>query len=289
MKKMKLRKNILDYFYVTFGSSITAIALVAFLVPNNIVAGGVSGLAIILYRTLGWWVGAQMLLYNIVLFTVAFIILGIGFGIKSIYSAVLLSFLVDFLQNINFPVFNAAEINDGMLLATIYGGALAGIGIGIVLWRGASTGGTDIGAMIINKYLHIATGTGLLVIDSTITILALVVFGPIVAMYGIITIFATSKTIDSILEGIEHTRTAYIMSDNHKTIKEKILQELSRGVTVLEGQGGFTGETRPVLMVTIRRREIGQLRRIIRDVDSKAFTITVNNAEVFGEGFKRLY
>jgi uncharacterized membrane-anchored protein YitT (DUF2179 family) len=186
-------------------------------------------------------------------------------------------------------VFNAAEINDGMLLATIYGGALAGIGMGIVLWRGASTGGTDIGAMIINKYLHIATGTGLLIIDSLITILALVVFGPIIAMYGIITIFATGKTIDSILEGIEHTRTAYIMSDNYEKIREKILKELSRGVTVLEGQGGFTGEKRPVLMVTIRRREIGQLRRIIKDVDSKAFTVTVNNAEVFGEGFKRLY
>jgi uncharacterized membrane-anchored protein YitT (DUF2179 family) len=116
-----------------------------------------------------------------------------------------------------------------------------------------------------------------------------VVFGPIIAMYGIITIFATGKTIDSILEGIEHTRTAYIMSDNYEKIREKILKELSRGVTVLEGQGGFTGEKRPVLMVTIRRREIGQLRRIIKDVDSKAFTVTVNNAEVFGEGFKRLY
>jgi uncharacterized membrane-anchored protein YitT (DUF2179 family) len=128
-----------------------------------------------------------------------------------------------------------------------------------------------------------------LIIDSLITILALVVFGPIVAMYGIITIFATGKTINGILEGIEHTRTAYIMSDNYEKIREKILGELSRGVTVLEGQGGFTGEKRPVLMVTIRRREIGQLRRIIKDVDSKAFTITVNNAEVFGEGFKRLY
>ncbi len=288
MKKMNLKKSIIDYFFVSIGSLITAIALVAFLVPNNIVAGGVSGLAIILYRTLGWWVGAQMLFYNIILFVVAFIILGVGFGIKSIYSAVLLSFLVDFLQNINLPIFDAAQINDGMLLATIYGGALSGIGMGIVLWRGASTGGTDIGAMIINKYLHVATGTGLLIIDSVITVLALIVFGPIVAMYGIITIFATGKTIDSILEGIEHTRTAYIMSDNYKSIKEKILQELSRGVTILEGQGGFTGETRPVLMVTIRRREIGQLRRIIRDSDPKAFTITVNNAEVFGEGFKRL-
>ncbi|MGC9383336.1 MAG: YitT family protein [Kosmotogaceae bacterium] len=289
MKKMNVKKNILDYFFVSAGSLITAIALASFLVPNNIVAGGVSGLAIIFYRTLGWWVGVQMLLYNIVLFAVAFIILGIGFGIKSIYSAVVLSFLVDLLQNINFPVFNAAEINDGMLLATIYGGALSGIGMGIVLWRGASTGGTDIGAMIINKYLHIATGTGLLIIDSLITILALVVFGPIVAMYGIITIFATGKTIDSILEGVEHTRTAYIMSDNYEKIREKILGELSRGVTVLEGQGGFTGEKRPVLMVTIRRREISQLRRIIKDTDSKAFTVTVNNAEVFGEGFKRLY
>jgi len=237
---------------------------------------------------IGWWVGVQMFVYNAVLFVLAFALLGIGFGIKSIYSAIMLSFLVDFLQQLNFPVFQASTVQDGGLLVAIYGGVIAGVGMGLVLWRGASTGGTDIIAMILNKYFHISTGSGLLIADTLITIFAIIVFGPIVAMYGIITIFTTSKTIDGLIEGVGNTRTAFIISERHEDIKKKILRDMERGVTLIHAEGGFTGVKRPVIMVSIRRREIGQLRRIIREIDPKSFTIIVNNAEVFGEGFKNI-
>lgn len=285
---MNSRKVILDYTLVTLGSLLTAIALVSFMIPNNIIAGGVSGLAIIFYRLFGWWVGVQMFVYNAVLFVLAFALLGIGFGIKSIYSAIMLSFLVDFLQQLNFPVFQASTVQDGGLLVAIYGGVIAGVGMGLVLWRGASTGGTDIIAMILNKFFHISTGSGLLIADTLITIFAIIVFGPIVAMYGIITIFTTSKTIDGLIEGVGNTRTAFIISERHEDIKKKILRDMERGVTLIHAEGGFTGVKRPVIMVSIRRREIGQLRRIIREIDPKSFTIIVNNAEVFGEGFKNI-
>ncbi|PNE23413.1 hypothetical protein V511_02330 [Mesotoga sp. Brook.08.YT.4.2.5.1] len=282
------RKVFVDYFLITVGSILTAVSIVSFLIPNNIIAGGVSGLAIIIYRVFGFWVGAQMFVYNIALFLLAFVILGVGFGIKSIYSAVLMSITVDLLQKLDFPVFDASSTQDGFLLVAIYGGVIAGAGMGLVLWRGASTGGTDILAMIFSKYLNFSTGTGLLISDSLITMLAIVVFGPIAAMYGIITIFTTSKTIDGIIEGIGNTRTAFIISVESDSIKKRIIEEMERGTTMIKATGGFSGEDRPVLMVSIRRREIGQLRHIVKATDKRAFVIIVNNAEVFGEGFKNL-
>ncbi|HNQ70415.1 MULTISPECIES: YitT family protein, partial [Mesotoga] len=239
-------------------------------------------------RVFGLWVGAQMFVYNIVLFLLAFVTLGVGFGMKSIYSAVLMSLSVDLLQKLSFPVFDASSTQDGFLLVAIYGGVIAGAGMGLVLWRGASTGGTDIVAMILSKYVGFSTGTGLLISDSLITLLAVVVFGPIAAMYGIITIFTTSKTIDGIIEGIGNTRTAFVISKESEAIKEKVINEMERGTTIIKATGGFSGEDRPVLMVSIRRREIGQLRHIVKTTDRRAFVVVVNNSEVFGEGFKDL-
>ncbi|MCB1222961.1 MAG: YitT family protein [Mesotoga sp.] len=282
------RKTFIDYFLITVGSILTAMSIVSFLIPNNIIAGGVSGLAIIVYRVFGLWVGAQMFVYNIVLFLLAFVTLGVGFGMKSIYSAVLMSLSVDLLQKLSFPVFDASSTQDGFLLVAIYGGVIAGAGMGLVLWRGASTGGTDIVAMILSKYVGFSTGTGLLISDSLITLLAVVVFGPIAAMYGIITIFTTSKTIDGIIEGIGNTRTAFVISKESEAIKEKVINEMERGTTIIKATGGFSGEDRPVLMVSIRRREIGQLRHIVKTTDRRAFVVVVNNSEVFGEGFKDL-
>ncbi|WP_334114981.1 YitT family protein [Mesotoga prima] len=282
------RKTFMDYSLITVGSILTAMSIVSFMVPNNIIAGGVSGLAIIVYRVFGLWVGAQMFVYNIVLFLLAFVTLGVGFGMKSIYSAVLMSLSVDLLQKLSFPVFDASSTQDGFLLVAIYGGVIAGAGMGLVLWRGASTGGTDIVAMILSKYVGFSTGTGLLISDSLITLLAVVVFGPIAAMYGIITIFTTSKTIDGIIEGIGNTRTAFVISKESEAIKEKVINEMERGTTIIKATGGFSGEDRPVLMVSIRRREIGQLRHIVKTTDRRAFVVVVNNSEVFGEGFKDL-
>lgn len=282
------RKDIIDYIFITIGCFITAVSLVSFMIPNNIIAGGVSGLAIIVYKTLGLSVGFQMLIYNLILFILGFILLGIGFGIKSIYSAVILSLFIEFLGGINFPAFHSQLSTADYLLIALYSGVISGVGMGIVMWRGASTGGTDIIAMIINKYLHLTTGSGLLMADSIITVLAILVFGPFVAMYGIITIFTTSKTIDAILEGIGTTRTAFIISDKLDTIKKIIMNQMERGATILAATGAYTNMKKPVLMVSVRRREISQIRRIVKKEDKKAFMIVVNNAEVFGEGFKNI-
>jgi len=281
-------QGVFDYVLITAGSFLTAVAVVSFMLPNGIIAGGVSGLAIIFNSLFGWWVGAQMLAYNLFLFLLAFSLLGLGFGVKSIYSSVVLSIMVDLMNYLEFPVFRATSVSDGGLLVAIYGGALAGLGMGLVMWRGASTGGTDIIAMILNKYVGVSTGSGLLLADTIITLMAVMVLGPLAAMYGIITIFVTSKTIDGVLEGVGNTRTAFIVSKSFERIKERILNEMDRGVTMLSAFGGYTGEGRPLIMVALRRREIPQLRRILKDEDPESFMVMVNNSEIFGEGFKRV-
>ncbi len=284
---MGFKKSLItDYVVLFLGCFLTALAIALFLVPNRIVAGGVSGLAIVVYELVGWPVGIQMLGYNMGLFALGFWILGARFGIKSIVSSVTLSLLVDFFSYI-FPL-SAPDLSKDPLLAPIYGGVIAGIGMGLVFWKGASTGGTDIIAMIIKRFSSISTGFGLLIVDSSITFIAMIVFGPIIVLYGIIAIFVTTKVIDGVLEGIENTRSVWIISDQWEEIKEEVFQKLERGATIVPGMGAYTRKDRPVLWIVIRRREISLLRGITLKHDPNAFMIVQQNTEVFGEGFKRL-
>ncbi|NUU99796.1 hypothetical protein XO12_06685 [Marinitoga sp. 1154] len=293
-KKFNFRKESINYIIITIGTILTALGIVLFLDPFSIVAGGVSGLAIVLKNLLGWWLGLQMLVYNVVLFALGFWLLGVGFGFKSIYAALLLSFLIDYFEQVlhldsmmKSLLLNSQIKIDPLLISSIYGGVLAGIGIGLVIWRNASTGGTDIIAMIINKYMHISTGKGLLIVDTIVTMSAFLI-NPLVPMYGIIAIFVTSKMIDTVVEGFESTRTVLVISEKYDKIKEKIFERLDRGVTILEGKGGYTQRERKVLMIVLTRREIGELRRIIKDIDDKAFISIVPNSETLGYGFKKL-
>lgn len=284
-----------DYIIITLGTLITALGLVLFMIPYNIIAGGVSGLAIILNNFFGWWVGAQMFIYNIILFMMGFWLLGIGFGIKSIYSAALLSFTTDFFQHALgldnlIPNMIQRSGNSGMeltLLASIYGALIAGFGMGLVIWKGATTGGTDIIAMIINKYTFLTIGTGLMIADSLITASSILI-SPLLPMYGIIAIFITAKTIDGVIDGFESTRTVLVISEQYDKIKKEIYDVLDRGVTYLKGVGSYTNQEKNVIMVTVSRTEIGTLKRIIRECDQNAFTIILPNSEAIGYGFKRI-
>ncbi|RKX43726.1 MAG: YitT family protein [Thermotogae bacterium] len=275
-----------DYAIVTLGSLITALSLDMFLIPNKVIAGGVSGLATIVYYLTGFPVGVQMLIYNTVLFILAFLLLGVKFGIKSIYSAVVLSLLVDFFNYVvKVPI---PDLSSDKLLAPIYGGLIAGIGMGMVFWRGASTGGTDIVAMILNRFFGISSGMGLLYTDSLITLFAVLALGPIPALYGILAIVVTGKVIDAFLEGVEHSRTLLIVSEKVEEIKKRILEDLGRGATMIPAKGAYTDQDRTIVMTAVKRRDLTQLRKHVREVDPKAFVIVLTNAEVYGEGFKEL-
>jgi uncharacterized membrane-anchored protein YitT (DUF2179 family) len=284
-----------DYIIITVGTLITAIGLVLFMIPYNIIAGGVSGLAIILNNFFGWWVGVQMFAYNLILFFLGFWLLGIGFGIKSIYSAALLSFSTDFFQHglgldQLIPSLMAETGNAGLemsLLAAFYGALIAGFGMGLVIWKGATTGGTDIIAMIFNKYFSLSVGTGLMIADTVITASSILI-NPLLPMYGIIAIFVTARTIDGVIEGFESTRTILVISDHYDKIKEDIYNKLDRGVTFLKGVGSYTNQEKNIVMVTISRSEIGLLKNIVKERDSSAFMVILPNSEAIGYGFKKI-
>ncbi len=294
-KKKDYKKTAVDYIIITAGTFFTALGLVMFLLPYNIVAGGVSGLSVVFNYLFGWWLGAQMLIYNVVLFAVGFKLLGLGFGIKSIYSAVTLSIFADLMQQaLNLDTFIPEMIQrhggsggtDIILMSAIYGAVISGFGMGLVIWRGATTGGTDIIAMIFNKYMAISVGAGLIIADAVITFSS-VVINPMIPMYGLITIFIVAKVIDAVLTGLEATKTVLIISQYHDKIKGTIYEKLDRGITYIKATGGYTQQDKNIVMVTISRSEIGLLKKIINECDSEAFVVVLQNSEALGYGFKK--
>lgn len=290
--KQEFRKSAVDYFIITVGTLLTAFGVVFFMEPFNIVAGGVSGLGIVFKVFFGWQLWIQVLIYNVMLFILGFKLLGIGFGVKSIYSSLMLSFFMAIFENFlslnsmltSFVTGSAVDMN---LMGAIYGALISGAGMGLVIWRGATTGGTDILAMIINKYFNISVGTGLMACDSIITALS-VFINPLLPMYGIMAIFVTGKTIDAIIDGLGSTRTVLIISEQYDKIKDEIYFQLDRGVTYIKGVGAYTGKDKNIVMVTVSRAEIGSLKKLVKSIDSKAFVVIIQNNEALGYGFKNL-
>jgi len=277
------KRFIKDYIMITIGAIITALSLVILTVPNKIAAGGVSGVATILYHMFGFKVGIVILVINVPLFLVAIYVLGGRIGIKTLWGIIVLSLTVDILSPILQPLTNE------FILASIYGGVLAGVGMGLVFRGGGTTGGTDLIAALTSYFFpHFSIGQGLFLIDGLVIALAGIVFDVELALYAAITIFVSTKIIDIIQEGFNISKSVFIISDKSKEIKDEILIKMRRGVTALKGYGGYSGRDKDVLMVTINRAEITKLKNLIREIDEDAFVIMNEAHEVLGEGFKRI-
>ena len=278
-----------DFAFMTIGIVLTAYALVAFLIPNKIAAGGVSGLSTVIY----YWaranlgvnlpVGVQMLVMNVVLILIAFKFRGLHYVAKTLYGAVGLSILVDV-----FARFTPALAGDDLLLAALYGGSLAGIGMGLVFKAGGNTGGTDIIAQLLSRRVPLGVGQLMLAIDATVTLLAALEFGPRLAMYGVVAIFMTSSAIDLVLEGVSVEKAVWIISDSAGRIGEAINQEMGRGATRIEATGVYSGEKRGTLFVVLSRNEIDDLKADVAAIDPRALVIISNVHEAIGEGFKEM-
>ncbi len=281
MKTEKRKKVLFSYAMITLGALLTALALDLFLVPNKIAAGGVSGLATVVFYLSGIGVGVTMLLVNAPLFAAGWRLIGRTFVIRSIYGALLLSLFTDFFA------FLPALTTDA-LLASLYGGILSGIGMGMTLKWGGSTGGTDVAAVVFQHMARISVGQALLIIDFIIIGLAGVAFGAELALYALVTLFVTSKGIDLVQEGMVYAKAAYIISDQSDAIAQAVLEEMSRGVTALKGKGMWTQSERDVLLVIVARSEIATLKRLVSQADPSAFVVIHDAHEVLGEGFKGL-
>ena len=278
----KVLKTIGGYLGILFGVTITAFGLSWFLIPSRIAAGGVSGLATVTYHLFDIPVGLTMIVFNIPLFLVSFIVIGSVFGIRTVFGTITLSILIDVFANYAVP------ITTDPLLAAIYGGVLSGLGLGIAFRFGGSTGGTDMAAQLISRFFPISVGQALLIVDGLVIFLAGIFFGPELALYALLAVFISTKTIDLVQEGQSYAKAAFIISDHSEQIGQSVLSRLERGATMLQGKGVFTGSDREVLFVIVSRSEISILRQLVQEIDPKAFLVISDVREVLGEGFKRL-
>jgi uncharacterized membrane-anchored protein YitT (DUF2179 family) len=294
--KIKIWKNLKAYLWIILGSFLTAIAINVFLLPYKIAPGGVSGLATVIHYLSGkrYPVGITMLILNIPLFITGIKLIGRKFILRTLFGTILLSFVIDItgdaLRNfvnmyLLFPVSND-YVND-ILLYSIFGGVLMGTGLGLIFRSGATTGGTDLAARIVKKFIPaLSMGQTLLIIDACVVITAAVAFKSFkLGMYAVVALFIASKLIDTILEGVSFAKALFIISDKSDEISERILKELDRGVTALKGKGMYTGNNRQILFCVVHRRQIEEIKSIVRKIDENAFVILSDVREVLGEGF----
>lgn len=279
LDKSFLFQQILAYFKITIGVLIIALALNLFLVPNKLAAGGASGIATILFHTYNLPVGPTIAFLNVILFVAGIFVFGRSFGFRTIYGAYSLALIVYLTRGLS-------VITTDPFLATLYGGTLTGIGMGIVFWHGANTGGTDILAQILAKYSNLGIGQLFLIVDTAVTLLAWKVFGAKLALYGLIAVIIMGRVIDLVLEGITYEKAAFIISNKADEISSAILKELDRGATLLSSTGAYTGQSQKIVLSVVSRRQLEHLREIVGRIDKKAFTIITDAKEVRGEGFR---
>ncbi len=275
-------KVLREFFFIIAGVLFIAAGLDMFLVPNRIAAGGVSGIATIIYHVTRFPVGAATLAMNIPLFLMGIRQLGMGFGLRSLFGTVTLSLFIDTLA----PVVPVPTGDP--LLASIYGGIMVGAGLGIVFRNKGTTGGTDLAAAIINNYMRLQVGVILFMIDAAVIVAAGVAFRSVeLALYALLTVFLTARVVDLVQEGFGYGKAALIISEKPDEVAEVILRRMDRGVTALRGKGMYTGSDRDVLLSVVTRAEISTLKELIHAIDPRAFVILTDVHEVLGEGFKK--
>ncbi|MBS4013633.1 MAG: YitT family protein [Bacteroidetes bacterium] len=285
-EKLFSRKWFLAYSLITFGSFIMALGYVFFIAPHKIVPGGVYGIGIVLNDLFNIPIGLTGLAFNIPLAIIGVRLLGPKFGIKTVVGFVLASVFID---GLSYLWGSEPLVPDDALLSSIFGGVLIGFGLGLIFRARATSGGSTIIAMILTKFSRIPIGQSLIIVDSLIVLIGLVVFQDWrIPLYSWIVIYITGKVIDGILEGLSYEKTLFIISDKYKEISEKILVDLERGGTVIEGKGMYKGDDKKILFVNVTRRELPTLQDYIHEIDPKAFLTVIDASQVLGEGFKRL-
>jgi uncharacterized membrane-anchored protein YitT (DUF2179 family) len=274
------------YSLIVIGTFILAVGYVYFITPYKIVPGGVYGVSIVLHHTFGLPVGMIALLFNIPLVLIGLRLLGPRFGAKTFTAFILTSIFVDGLS-----VFSKMEplVADNALLSAVFGGVFMGVGVGLIFKSRATSGGTDVLAMIIGKYNRMPLGQLMIMIDSVVVIVGLIAFREWeIPLYSWMVIFIMGKVIDVVMQGINYDKSLFIISDKHEEIREKLLYDLRRGGTYIVGEGMFNGSPKKIIFTSVSRREVAILEDFIHQIDPRAFMTVIEAHEILGEGFKSL-
>jgi uncharacterized membrane-anchored protein YitT (DUF2179 family) len=271
---------VFDYGQVLLGSVLVGIGTNLFFVPNRVVSGGVTGIAIIGYYIAKTPVGLVTLLLNVPLLWLGWRYAGgMRFFLRTLLAVVVMSLTIDVTASWLTPP------TTDRLLVICYGGLLDGIGMGLVFRGRGTTGGTDVIAQLGHRYLGISVGQGLLAVNVVIFGAAGFLFGAEPVMVGLALAFVSARTMSVVQEGFSTARAAIIISRHADEVRGAVIGRLARGVTILHGEGGYTGEERPVLYVVVSAHEVGRLKRLVAQVDSSAFVAITPAQEVLGEGF----
>lgn len=280
----KLKLAIKDYVIITLGLLLFSLGWVFFLIPSEITGGGSSGVAAVVYFATEIPVSITFLGINAILVAIAIKILGANFGMKTIYSILVLAFFFALFQSmVNGPIV------DDRFLSAVLGGMTGGIGLGVIFSRGGSTGGTDIFAMIINKYRNISPGRVILYSDVVIIASSYFVFqSPEKLVYGYVAMWVFSYSLDSFLSGANRSAQMFIVSREYEKIANYINKGAIRGVTIIEGTGWYSRENTKIIMSVVRKKETGHIFRKIKEIDPDAFITMASVMGVYGKGFDRL-
>jgi len=294
-EKLFSRSWFVSYALILCGTFILAAGFVLFITPHRIVPGGVYGIAIVIhYLTQGMFsfapnglpVGTVAVSLDIPLILIGIKILGPRFGIKTIIGSALTAFWVDFLTSL---YGYEPLVPDDTLLSSVFGGVLLGVGLGLIFKSKATSGGSDIIAMIAAKYTRMPVGQLLIIVDSLIVLFGLVAFRDWrIPLYSWVVIFITGRVIDYLLEGAVYHKSLFIISDKYEEIGQKLLYDLGRGGTLLAATGMYEGKERKIIFTNVNRREMILLRSYIHSIDPNAFITVFDASEVLGEGFKPL-
>ncbi|MCR6513909.1 MAG: YitT family protein [Clostridium sp.] len=277
------KKVLKEYSLITFGIILVAISVEYFFAPNELAAGGVTGLAIVVDDFFpGVGVGTITLIINAVLFVAAFLFIDGNFGGKTIYASLILSVVMWIIEK----WFNPYAITTDLIIATIFGTLISAIGMAIVFNNNASTGGTDILAKMMNKFIHLDIGKSLLIVDFVITLAGAYVFGLDKGFYSMLSVIILGISVDKIIEGFNTSKQVMIISNTPDAVNKFIIEELERSSTFIKGFGGYKKEDNYIIYTILNRNEFIKLKNHIRSVDPRAFITVGEVHEVLGEGFK---
>lgn len=278
-----IHTTVIDYAIIACGAFVYGVSVVMFTSPNNIAPGGMTGVATMLNYLFGLPIGAMIFVMNIPLFIWGAVENGVSFLTKTVIGTALVSVSIDLLTPF-LPVYTGDS-----LLASIFGGLLNGVGLGFIFYRGGSTGGTDIVALNIHKHFpHISTGNIILLTDILILIIVFIVYGSLESvLYALTAIFVSIKMIDTISYGTSrgNGKLIFIVTSNYRAISALILNTIERGVTLLEGEGAYSGEKKKIVMCAVRTQQVHKITTAVHKIDSRAFIIVTTAGAISGEGF----
>jgi uncharacterized membrane-anchored protein YitT (DUF2179 family) len=285
--------TIRDYSLIIISSLIQAVSLRLFFIPANLASGGVSGIAQLINYVTEWPIGLMVFIGNVPLFVLGWRFLGgRQFALRTAVAIFTYSLLTDLLVKI--PLFNyyaeilIADLQGDIFLNSLYGAIVSGVGYGMVYRARGTSGGSDILARILNNWRGISMTQSYLMVDTLVILSAGFVFGWKEALYAMITLYVSGLVAETVLEGGGTVRAAMIITSKAEEVSTRVMDELERGITYLEGRGGYTGSSRPVLYCVVNRSEIASLKAIVHEIDPEAFMVIGVAHEALGEGFKPL-